>query len=121
MAVTWIEYKGQNVLFSDYRGCKTGAEMLKILYDEVEILNSQEEKVLVMAHYDNCNPNGEYFHALKKVGKEVLKNKTKKTATLGITGMKRLLHNTYITVTGDYNIRLFKKQEVALEWLISKY
>lgn len=121
MAVTWVEYKGKKVLFSDYRGCKTSEQMLSVLYEEIDILNQQDEKVLMMAHFDNCNPTGEYFHAVKKFGKEILKHRTQKTATLGINGMKRLLFNTYISWTGDYNVRLFKDQESALEWLVSKY
>lgn len=121
MAVTWIEYMEKKILFSDYRGCKTSEQMLEVLFTEIDILNSQEGKVLVMAHYDNCNPTSEYFHAVKKFGKEILKNKTQKTATLGINGMKRLLFNTYISFTGDYNVRLFKDKESALEWLVSRY
>lgn len=121
MGVSWIEYRGKAILFSDYRGCHSTQEMLQVLYDEIEILKKQEDKVLVMANYGDCSPTGEYFHVVKKFGKETLKKKTFKTATLGITGVKRLLFNTYIHFTGDYNVRLFDNEERALEWLVSKY
>ena len=100
MGVSWIEYKGKKILFSDYRGCHSADAMLKVLYDEIEILHQQNEKVLVMANYNDCSPTGEYFHAVKKFGKERLKAKTSKTATIGINGVKRLLFNTYISFTG---------------------
>jgi len=121
MSVTWLEHRGKRILFSDYRGCKSSDAMIKVLYEELDILSKEEGKVLVMAHYDNSNPTGEYFHTVKKFGKEILKHKTEKTATLGINGMKRLLFNTYISWTGDYNVRLFKDQESAIDWLVSKY
>lgn len=121
MGVSWIEYKGKKILFSDYRGCHSADAMLKVLYDEIEILHQQNEKVLVMANYNDCSPAGEYFHAVKKFGKETLKAKTSKTATIGINGVKRLLFNTYISFTGDYHVRLFNDEETALEWLISRY
>lgn len=121
MGVSWIEYKGKKILFSDYRGCHSIDAMLKVLYDEIEILHQQNEKVLVMANYNDCSPTGEYFHAVKKFGKETLKAKTSKTATIGINGVKRLLFNTYISFTGDYHVRLFNDEETALEWLISRY
>ena len=121
MGVSWIEYKGKKILFSDYRGCHSTDAMLKFLYDEIEILHQQNEKVLVMANYNDCSPTGEYFHAVKKFGKETLKAKTSKTATIGINGVKRLLFNTYISFTGDYHVRLFNDEETALEWLISRY
>ena len=106
MGVSWIEYKGKKILFSDYRGCHSIDAMLKVLYDEIEILHQQNEKVLVMANYNDCSPTGEYFHAVKKFGKETV---------------KRLLFNTYISFTGDYHVRLFNDEETALEWLISRY
>lgn len=121
MGVSWIEYKGKKILFSDYRGCHSADAMLKVLYDEIEILHQQNEKGLVMANYNDCSPTGEYFHAVKKFGKETLKAKTSKTATIGINGVKRLLFNTYISFTGDYHVRLFNDEETALEWLISRY
>ncbi len=121
MGVSWIEYKGKKILFSDYRGCHSTDAMLKVLYDEIEILHQQNEKVLVMANYNDCSPTGEYFDAVKKFGKETLKAKTSKTATIGINGVKRLLFNTYISFTGDYHVRLFNDEETALEWLISRY
>lgn len=121
MGVSWIDYKGKKILFSDYRGCLSSNSMIEVLFEEIEILSQQEGKVLVMAHYDNSIPTGEYFHTVKKMGKEILRNKTEKTATLGITGMKRMLFNTYINFTGDYNVRLFKDKESALDWLVSKY
>ena len=121
MGVSWIEYKGKKILFSDYRGCHSADAMLKVLYDEIEILHQQNEKVLVIANYNDCSPTGEYFNAVKKFGKETLRAKTSKTATIEINGVKRLLFNTYISFTGDYHVRLFNDEETALEWLISRY
>ena len=121
MGVSWIEYKGKKILFSDYRVCHSTDAMLKVLYDEIEILHQQNEKVLVIANYNDCSPTGEYFDAVKKFGKETLKAKTSKTATIGINGVKRLLFNSYISFTGDYHVRLFNDEETALEWLISRY
>ena len=103
MEVKWIEYNGKKVLFSNYEGCKTSEEMINILYKEVEILEQQENKTLVIANYNNSFGSNEYMSILKEMGKTVLSKKIEKTATMGITGQK--------------DVKLFDNQKEALDWL----
>lgn len=115
--VEWIDYNGKQVLYSNYEGCKTPKEMIKVLQEEVEILQKQEGRTLVMANYEKSFGSIEYMDALKDLGKRVLKNKIEKTATLGITGVKEAFFKSYVFFTRQKNVRLFYDKEQALEWL----
>ena len=118
MEVSWIEYKGKKVLFSNYEGCKTSEDMISILFKEAEILKQQDGKILVMANYEKAYGSNEYMEALKKISNEVLKKKIEKTATLGISGAKEALFKSYIFFTRQKNVKLFFDKEEALEWLV---
>jgi len=120
MNVSWIEYKGKKILFSDYEGCKTSEEMISILHQEADILKNQTGKTLVMANYEKSFGSMEYMKALKEVGNEVLKEKIGKTATLGISGVKEGLFKSYIFFTKQQNVKLFSNKTSAMEWLISE-
>lgn len=54
---------------------------------------------------------------VKKVGNAVLKVKIQKTATVGITGIKKILFKAYIVFTGQKDVKLFDNQKEALDWL----
>lgn len=118
MEVSWIEYKGKRILFSNYEGCKTADEMIEVLYKEVEELKKQEGKSLVIANYDNSFGSIKYMNILKEVGKDILSKKIEKTATMGITGVKEALFKSYIFFSEQKNVKLFYDKETALEWLI---
>jgi hypothetical protein len=117
MSVTWVNHKGKKILFSNYVECKNAEEMIEVLHKEAETLKTQTTKVLVMADFTNSFPNDKYMDEVKKVGNAVLKAKIQKTATVGITGIKKILFKAYITFTGQKNIKLFDNQKEALDWL----
>jgi hypothetical protein len=117
MEVRWIEYNGKKILFSNYEGCKTSEEMINILYKEVEILEKQENKILVIANYNNSFGSTEYMGILKELGKTILSKKIEKTATMGIDGFKEALFKSYIFFSGQKNVKLFYDKESALNWL----
>ena len=120
MNVSWIEYKGKKILFSDYEGCKTSEEMISILHQEADILKNQIGKTLVMANYEKSFGSVEYMKEIKEIGNEVLKEKIEKTATLGITGVKEAFFKSYVFFTKQKSIRLFPDKISAMEWLISE-
>lgn len=117
MDVNWIEYNHKKILFSNYSGCITPDEMINILHQEQDILLQQEKKILVMANYRNSFGSPKYMDEVKKIGKETLTKKIDKTAVLGIYGVKKVLFNAYIKYSKQKNVKTFKNQEEALEWL----
>jgi len=117
MRVTWVNHKGKKILFSNYVGCKTADEMIEVLHKEAETLKAQSSKTLVMADFSNSFPNDKYMDEVKKVGNAILKSKIDKTATVGITGIKKILFKAYITFTGQKDVKLFDNQKEALDWL----
>lgn len=118
MRVNWVSHKGKKVLFSNYVGCKSADEMIVVLHKEAETLKAQTNKVLVMADFTDSFANDKYMDEVKKVGSAVLKAKIEKTATVGITGIKKILFKGYIAVTGQKNVKLFDTQKEALDWLV---
>lgn len=119
MNVSWIEHNDKKILFSNYEGCITADEMIRILYTERNILMKQEKKVLVMSNYENSYGSPKYMEEVIKVGKLVLKEKIEKTAVLGISGVKRILFNAYLHYSGQKNVKAFRTKEEALLWLTS--
>lgn len=117
MGVEWIEHKGKKILFSNYEGCKTSEEMIGVLLKEVEELEKQEKKSLVIANYNGSFGSAEYMNILKEMGKTVLSKKIEKTATMGITGFKEALFKSYIFFSKQKNVKLFYDKESALDWL----
>mgnify|MGYP006923493390 CR=1 FL=1 len=90
--------------------------MIEVLHKEAETLRVQTSKVLVMADFSNSFPNDKYMDEVKKVGNAV-KAKNQKTATVWITGIKKILFKAYITFTGQKDVKLFDNQKEALDWL----
>lgn len=118
MRVTWVNHKGKKILFSNYVGCKTAEEMIEVLHKEAETLKAQSNKTLVMADFSNSFANDKYMDEVKKVGNAILKSKIEKTATVGISGIKKILFKAYITFTGQKDVKLFDTQKEALDWLV---
>jgi hypothetical protein len=56
-----------------------------------------------LAWLTNANAGNRYMAELKKQWEEVRNNKVKKTATLGVDGVKKILFNANIVFTGKFN------------------
>jgi hypothetical protein len=118
METKWIEHKGKQILFVDYRGAKDDNDMLTMLYQEVEIEKKANFKVPVLSNFTGIFPQAKYLSEVKRLGKEIRNDKTTKTALLGIDGLKSLLVQGYIAFTGDKSLKTFDNEEVAKDWLI---
>jgi cytochrome oxidase Cu insertion factor (SCO1/SenC/PrrC family) len=117
MPFSYIEHKGEKILFIDYSKCKTIDEMLKLLNDVRREYEKSNESFLVLNDFTGANPSNDFVEQAKKY-KELFDDKTAKTAVIGIVGLKRLLLN-------GYNVFVTKKQvpfdtkEEALDYLVS--
>jgi hypothetical protein len=56
-----------------------------------------------LAWLTNANESNRYTVEQKYQWKEVSNNKVKKTATLGVDGVKKILFNAYVVFTGKFN------------------
>ncbi|OHD07316.1 MAG: hypothetical protein A2086_03115 [Spirochaetes bacterium GWD1_27_9] len=118
MSVNWIEYKGKKILYCDYRCFKQEKEWLEnIEIVAKELINSQE-KVLSLTDFRNAEGLGQdYLTRAKVLGKEIIKDKVERSAVIGISGMRKLLLNTYNLLSGDKMI-IFEDEITAKEFLV---
>ncbi len=114
---SWIDHKGKKILYVDYRGLKTTKELIQTLDESIIEEIASPTKVRVLANFEGSLGSIEYMQHLKKVGKELGLPKVQKTAVLGIIGVKEILLRSYISFSGDKNIRTFDTEAEALDWL----
>ena len=117
MNPSWIEYRGKSILYLDYRGVKDTAESLRILRDGFEMEMNSAGNILILQNFEGAVANEVYMAEVKKLGK-IAKDKVKKNACVGITGIKRLLLQAYVAFSGEKTLRTFETEEGAKKWLV---
>jgi len=113
---TWITYKGKRILYSDYRGMNT-EQMIAQLREEANMIMNEPGKVLNLSNFEGTVIAPEFMKVANELGKTTEK-KIEKSAVVGVTGVKAVLLNSYNMITGG-NIRAFKDEESAKEYLVS--
>jgi hypothetical protein len=114
--IRWITHKGKKILYADYKGLKTDEELIANLHLEAKFMKESPTKVLSLADYTGIEGNKRVMAELKKLGKEILKEKTEKSAVLGVTGLKAVLLIAYNTITRD-KVVPFNTEQEALDYL----
>jgi hypothetical protein len=116
MPVQWIDYKGHQVLYADYRGLVSEEKMMENLKTEAEFYQKISTKVLSLNDYRDTYVSNTFINKVTELGK-INKDKNLRSAILGITGMKKLLLNTFSTISG-MPVRSFDNEIEAKEYLI---
>jgi hypothetical protein len=116
MPVEWINYKGCQILYCDYRNMKNDDELLENLKKEAEIYEKTQSKILCLNDYRDAVLSKVFMDKITEVGK-LNKGKTLKAAILGITGLKKILLIGYSKITGEA-IKPFDDEISAKEYLI---
>jgi len=112
----WINYKEMEILYTDYKNLQ-GEQFVKTIEVLTEnLLDMGKKEVLLLLDLQGSYANKEvvnaYIAAAKKVNPIV-----KKTAVLGITGVKKVLLNV-VNKFSDVGAKPFTNEEEAKEWLI---
>ncbi len=115
MAVNWIEYKGKEILFIDYRGLRW-EKQLEMLELAEKIILERKEGVLILVDTTDAATSPEFMARMKEGGKRI-KLFVEKQAVVGIKGLKGILLDAYNRITGS-TLRAFPTQEKAKEWLV---
>ncbi|MBP7507848.1 MAG: hypothetical protein KA807_08505 [Prolixibacteraceae bacterium] len=118
MGVNWITYGGKKILFVDYNGVKTEDEMLRILYEEVEMLQKEVHRQLILINVGNSYTTEKYKNEVQRLTKEVIRHKTEKNAIVGMVGLKKIIFGTMIKLSGGH-ARMFDTETEAKNWLLS--
>ncbi len=119
MPVTWIEYKGQKILYGDYRGLH-GEALLTAIETEARLVQEARKPVLILDDFTKSAANAEFMARAKALAKAVMEPKTLKCAILGVEGVKKVLLQAYNWFTGaEARQRVFDSELAAKEWLVS--
>lgn len=121
MGVEWIEHKGRQILYMDFRDQETPQMIEHLELGQRMILELPEEsKFLGLYNYTGATVTVEYMARVKELGKAVFEPRSEKTAILGVTGIRHILLAAYNRVTGaGATQKLFDNRQEALEWLVS--
>jgi len=119
MEVKMIEYRGKKIAYMDFRGAKDENDMITTLKQEYELERKLNERNLYrLANFENTYLSQKFMDEAKKMGKDIAKNKTVKSAFVGIVGVKKILLGAYIAFSGEKNFKTFDDEEDAKNWLV---
>lgn len=117
MGYEWIQHKGKNVLYVNYSECKNKEEMLALLEEMGELCRKSSGNLLTVDDFTGQYGTREFVARAKELG-SIFREKRKKGAVLGITGVKKVLLDAYNLFTSDKMIPFDDKQK-ALDFVVS--
>jgi len=115
-----IMYKGKEILYIHYDGCKTDDEMIEIMKQAIEITIKDNKEYLQLTDMTNAFATPGYMKEAKKLAKDAPKL-AKKRAIVGVNSTARLiLLKAYNLVLGSETaIKPFSDIEEAKDYLVS--
>ncbi|GAB1471361.1 hypothetical protein MASR2M66_22390 [Chloroflexota bacterium] len=118
MKSRWIEYKGIKILIQDFsNNFYNEKAVLEELNQVQEIVMSEPEKsVLVLSNFSNTEITTALMPALNESSSKT-KGHVRKTAVLGVIGVKRALGDLLSRITGQ-ELMYFNNELEAKDWLI---
>lgn len=119
MSVQWQMVRGRQVLIVDYAGCTTEEDMLATYEEQSRIQHELGERSLVLSDLTGTSIGSAYMKRVSEGGKAHGDQLLEKAAFVGITGLKNILLDSYIAVSGQKGkVRSFATREEALDWLV---
>jgi len=114
--VNFIEHKGKRILHVDLSGLKEPKDKIDVLNEARRIIDAQAPKsVLLLTNCIETHYESEGAEAIKQYSKANTPY-IKASAVTGVVGIKKLLFNAIIKLTGR-NIVAVDTVEQALDWL----
>ncbi len=120
MRSKWLEYQGNKIFFQDFSGFDLQqADPIKEELAAVQALVVQEppNSILILADFRETQIGRDLMQMLTESSK-LTQAHVKKTAVLGVHGVKRFLADTLIRMTGQ-PLSFFDDETAAKDWLIS--
>ena len=117
MSVNWLEYKGKKYIYCDYRGVKKEEEMLRILRKSLQLAKVSNQKVSFLSNYSGIDLSHEYMRQAREIVKEE-REAVGMQAFVGIDGVKTILLNTYLMLSGTKG-KPFESEVLAKEFLLT--
>ena len=117
MRSNWIEHKGKRIFYQDfskhfYNSAAVKAELVEV---QKVVLAEPLNSVLVLSDMRDTNIGSDLLPAMNAAS-SATKNHIRKTAVLGVAGMKRKLADLLTALTGQ-PLKYFDDIESAKDWL----
>ncbi len=120
MRSKWIEHKGKNIFYQDFSGFFFNYDGVKEELKAVQevVLEQPLGSLLVLADFTDTTIAGDLMTMLNESSR-LTKDRVKKTAVLGVSGIKKRLGDMLSRLTGQ-PLRYFEDEYLAKEWLIEE-
>jgi len=119
MKSKWIEYNGRKILYQDYSNFFFNEHALRKELEEVQalVLAEAENSLLVLTNMANTEVTMTVMPVLNEASR-VTRSHIRKTAVLGVSGIKRTLGDLLSRITGQ-ELMYFTNENEAKIWLTS--
>jgi hypothetical protein len=117
MPASWIEHRGRQILFFDYRDQKSDEEMIATLEAGSAMMQPLRRALLLYNDFEGSVVGSAYMKRVKEVG-QMNKLLIGRSALTGISGLKVIFFNAYLRATGERNTRAFQTRDQALDFLV---
>ena len=120
MRSEWIEYNDKKIFFQDFSKLFYNSAAVKTELDEVQkiVISQPKNSVLILTDMRDTNVGRELLPAMNAAS-AATKDHVKKTAVLGVTGVKRKLADLLSSLTGQ-PLKYFDNIEEAKKWLVEE-
>ena len=117
MRSEWIEYNDKKIFYQDFSKLFYNSTAVKAELEEVQkiVLAEPKGSVLVLTDMRDTNVGRDLLPAMNAAS-AATKGHVKKTAVLGVTGVKRKLADLLTALTGQ-QLKYFDDAETAKKWL----
>ncbi len=117
MRSTWIEYNSKKIFYQNFSGLFYNSASVKAELDEVQkvVMAEPLNSVLILSDFRDTNIGSDVLPALNAAS-AATKSHVRKTAVLGVTGVKRTLADMLTRLTGQ-PLKYFDSEAQAREWL----
>ena len=120
MRSKWIEHKSRKIFYQDFSGLHFNSDDIKSELREVQavVLAEPSNSVLALSDFRDTHVDHHLLSDLN-ASSRATKQHLRKTAVLGITGVKRTLADLLSALTG-LPLKYFDDIESAKNWLVEK-
>jgi hypothetical protein len=117
MPASWIEHRGRQILFFDYRDQRTDQELIATLEAGSAMMQSLPSPALLYNDFEGSVIGSAYMRRVKQVGRNN-RRLIGRSALIGISGLKTIFFNAFLRATGERQTRAFSSREEALAFLV---
>ncbi len=120
MRSKWIDYQEHKIFFQDFSKLFYNSAAVKAELDEVQkiVISQPKNSLLVLTDMRDTNVGRELISDMNAAS-AATKDYVKKTAVLGVTGVKRKLADLLTALTGQ-QLKYFDDIELAKNWLVQE-